>query len=116
MQSGEIQNSQITASTWQSNFQPFEARYRRTGSWMALETDTNQWIQVDFGILRYVSELSTQSKPYSYLRVVKYKVEYSPDDIEWRFVKDENLSEVKVRHTWYKIDATLDEVTASEGK
>ena len=115
MESGEIRNRQITASTWYDNYPPYKARFRWIG-WMANQTDTDQWIQVDFGILRYVSGLRTQSRHASMFRVVKYKVEYSPDDIEWRFVKDENLSEVKVRHTWYKIDATLDEVTASEGK
>lgn len=102
MKSGQIQNSQITASSFyphQSIFHgPTNARLDRpsdgatTGSWSAAVSDGNQWIQADLGTVKDVSGIVLQGSQtnniWSSLWVTEYKVQYSSDGVTWRYVQD----------------------------
>jgi hypothetical protein len=85
MRSGNIQVSQITASSeWDSNHGPnnarlfFTARNGRIGAWSSKTNDLNQWLQIDFKRQTVLVGISTQGREdYSLQWVKTYTLYYS---------------------------------------
>ncbi|XP_046732976.1 neuropilin-1a-like isoform X2 [Silurus meridionalis] len=100
MESGEISNEKITASSqYNPSWSPFRSRlnYYENG-WTPSEDSTREWIQVDLGFLRHVSAIGTQgaiskeTKKAYYIKT--YKVSISTNGEDWIMVKDGNKHKV----------------------
>ncbi|CAB4003226.1 Hypothetical predicted protein, partial [Paramuricea clavata] len=102
MRSGNIQVSQITASSeWDSNHRPnnarlfFTARNGRTGAWSSKTNDLNQWLQIDFKRQAVVVGISTQGREDCCSQWVKtYTLYYSINGVS--FFPYKHHSQVKV--------------------
>uniref|UniRef100_A0A8D0L4D1 Neuropilin n=1 Tax=Sphenodon punctatus TaxID=8508 RepID=A0A8D0L4D1_SPHPU len=96
MESGEIHSDQITASSqYSTNWSSERSRlnYLENG-WTPGEDSNKEWIQVDLGLLRFVSGIGTQGaisketkKKYF---VQAYRVEVSSNGEDWISLKDGN--------------------------
>ena len=117
MESGEILDEQITASSiWDAlhvahqgrlNFQELYNQsgvFQRSGSWSAGKNDENQWLQVE--LLRedsVVTSVATQGRNkhpnwgVSSQWVKNYKLQYSNNGVNFKYYKDERQSATKVR-------------------
>ncbi|KAI5610199.1 neuropilin 1b precursor, partial [Silurus asotus] len=100
MESGEISNEKITASSqYNPSWSPFRSRlnYYENG-WTPSEDSAREWIQVDLGFLRHVSAIGTQgaiskeTKKAYYIKT--YKVSISTNGEDWIMVKDGNKHKV----------------------
>ncbi|XP_078519461.1 neuropilin-1 isoform X2 [Lissotriton helveticus] len=94
MESGEIDSNQITVSTqYSTNWSAERSRlnYPENG-WTPGEDSIKEWIQVDLGLLRFVSGIGTQgaiSKETKKKYYVKsYKVDISSNGEDWITLKD----------------------------
>ena len=104
MESGAIQNSSITASSYNTELQvhsiPQNARLGQNFFWSNNKTvDQQPWIQVDFGSVRQVTGLQTEGHdPPSiyeyYVKIIQVKVGLI--ETELAFIKDDS-GEPKVR-------------------
>ena len=103
MQSGEIPDSAITASSSANanSLAPSVGRlhFNSAGSgkysWAAGTNDVNQWFQVDFGDWTKISAVATQGREDADQWVKTYSVSFSYDGIFWETVKNEhNLKQV----------------------
>ncbi|XP_066483013.1 neuropilin-1 isoform X2 [Tiliqua scincoides] len=96
MESGEIHSDQISASSqYSTNWSSERSRlnYPENG-WTPGEDSNKEWIQVDLGLLRFVSAIGTQgaiSKETKRMYFVKtYRVDISSNGEDWISVKDGN--------------------------
>ena len=98
MEDGQIQDGQITASSYSSGeyHGPTNARLNRpaylddtatTGAWSAATSDANQWIQVDLGFFKRITGIILQGRADADKWVTEYKVETSKDALTWQYVK-----------------------------
>ena len=59
-------------------------------SWTADTSDKDQWIEIDLGITKLVTQVVTQGNPESDQWVTKYKVQYKGEKTDkWEFVTDD---------------------------
>ena len=102
MESRNIADSKITASSILDNNPPSQARlnYKAQGSygggWSALTNDLNQWLQVDLGSYTRVTRVATQGRNGYDQWVTKYKLQYSVDERNFRVYKQPNVDLAKV--------------------
>ena len=103
MESGDITNAQISASsTLDDNNPPGQARLHQkpdgsmAGAWTAQTDDLNQWLQVDLGSYTKVSRVATQGKNGFDQWVTKYKIQYSDDGGNFWVYKEPGTSSAKV--------------------
>ncbi|XP_053117169.1 neuropilin-1 isoform X2 [Hemicordylus capensis] len=96
MESGEIHFDQISVSSqYSTNWSSEKSRlnYPENG-WTPGEDSSREWIQVDLGLLRFVSSIGTQgaiSKETKKKYFVKtYRVDTSSNGEDWISVKDSN--------------------------
>lgn len=96
MESGEITSDQITVSSqYSTNWSAERSRlnYVENG-WTPGEDTVKEWIQVDLGLLRFVSGIGTQgavSKETKKKYFVKsYKIDISSNGEDWITLKDGN--------------------------
>ncbi|KAM6452712.1 neuropilin-1 isoform 2-T4 [Liasis olivaceus] len=96
MESGEIHSDQITASSqYNTQWSPERSRlnYPENG-WTPEIDSTREWIQVDVGVLRFVSAIGTQgaiSKETKIMYFLKtYRVDISSNGEDWISIKDGN--------------------------
>ncbi|KAM3822638.1 neuropilin-1 isoform 2-T2 [Vipera latastei] len=96
MESGEIHSDQITASS-QYNPQWSSERSRLNypeNGWTPEIDSTREWLQVDIGLLRFVSAIGTQgaiSKETKKMYFLKtYRVDISSNGEDWISIKDGN--------------------------
>lgn len=96
MESGEIHSDQITASSqYSTNWSAERSRlnYPENG-WTPGEDSYREWIQVDLGLLRFVTAVGTQgaiSKETKKKYYVKtYKVDVSSNGEDWITIKEGN--------------------------
>ncbi|XP_032219737.2 neuropilin-2 isoform X2 [Nematostella vectensis] len=104
MTSGDIADSQITASSTFSDFtKPEAARLRNTGSieqltfggWCAKDGDTEPYLQIDFAretVLRVIATQGLEQPSGNW--VTRYAVNYSCDGKTWREYKEENKRKI----------------------
>lgn len=106
METGEIPDDQITASSSQVEHEPsrgrlnFEVSPGNPRSWSARKATSGQWLKVYLGGRpRKVSGIATQGG-YDYSGdlawVTKYKLGYSNDDEEFQYYSEQGQSSEKV--------------------
>ncbi|XP_060626735.2 coagulation factor V [Anolis sagrei] len=105
MESGAIEASQITASsyrkTWWSSWEPNLARLNlkgRTNAWQAKSNNNQQWLQIDLLRLKKITGIITQgAKSMTTEMYVKtFSILYRDDDSIWKSYVDGSTSAVKV--------------------
>nr|XP_028606857.1 neuropilin-1 isoform X1 [Podarcis muralis]XP_028606858.1 neuropilin-1 isoform X1 [Podarcis muralis] len=96
MESGEIHSDQISASSqYSTNWSSERSRlnYPENG-WTPGEDSNREWIQVDLGLLRFVSAIGTQGAISKETRkeyfLKTYRVDTSSNGEDWISVKDGN--------------------------
>ena len=86
MESGAITNGQVSASSiYTGSFAGYRARLHSPGgSWVSLESDINQWLEIDLITQRYISvtRVATQGRYNSDQWVTKYKLQYLVNEKE----------------------------------
>lgn len=88
MQSGEIADSQLSASNYSVNFEPWHGRLNRgTGAWCTTEEILNQFLQIDLRDIRTVTHIATQGY-FEGSWVKSYSLEYSADGEQWLKYKE----------------------------
>ena len=97
-------NSAITASSVRTKHRghdPWLARlnnvpkHRSTGSsWSAKFNKTGEWLQVDLGEERLLTNVSTQGRPSVNQWVKSYNILFSSDSINWESYKENNAVKV----------------------
>ena len=101
MESGEIKDSQVTASSVRSEntlYQPSSARlHNQPGYWRPRTDSSGEWLQIDFIDRVAVTKVATQGrsslKSYQHW-VTSYKLSFSRDAASWEFVKENGQEKV----------------------
>ena len=100
MESNSLPNSAITASSvWYSGWDPWLARLNSVpngnmGSWAAKFNKAGEWLQVDLGEERLLTNLSTQGRPSADQWVRSYNISFSSDSVKWEPYKENNAVKV----------------------
>ena len=99
MESGQILDSAITASSFYSEYyKPWFGRlnlHLGRCAWIPkTEGRDNAWIQVDLGEIKLVTGVATQGRCTDDLRVTSYTVSYSTDGGNWEFYKESDSTKV----------------------
>ncbi|KAB0403537.1 hypothetical protein E2I00_007479, partial [Balaenoptera physalus] len=94
MESGKIENKQITASSfkkswWGDYWEPFCARLNaqgRVNAWQAKANNNNQWLQIDLLKIKKITAIVTQGckSLSSEMYVKSYTIQYSDQGVEWK--------------------------------
>ncbi|XP_059889700.1 coagulation factor V isoform X3 [Delphinus delphis] len=94
MESGKIENKQITASSiknswWGDYWEPFLARLNaqgRVNAWQAKANNNNQWLQIDLLKIKKITAIVTQGckSLSSEMYVKSYTIQYSDQGVEWK--------------------------------
>lgn len=105
MENGEISDDQISASsTFAGNTPPKVARLNRQdgteglqGAWVASGNDLNQWLQIDLKVPNTgVTGVATQGGDGNEHRVTKYKLQYSNDEVNFQYYREQGQATNKV--------------------
>ena len=100
MESGDIKDSQVTASSVKNDYrQPFSARlYNPYGDWKPVNDSYGEWLQIDFIDQVAVTKVATQgrgSRSGIYEKwVTSYKLSFSKDTTSWEFFKENGQEKV----------------------
>ena len=103
MESNALPNSAITASsvwTQHPGHDPWLARLNNvpkrgnTGSWSTKFNKAGEWLQVDLGEERLLTNLSTQGRPSKDQWVTSYNISFSSDSVKWESYKENNAVKV----------------------
>ena len=98
MESNALPNSSITASSVWSypKRAPWRARLNRKGFWATSFNKAGEWLQVDLGEERLLTNLSTQGRPSAALQqwVTSYNILFSSDSVKWEPYKENNVVKV----------------------
>lgn len=93
MESGEIKDKQITASSHTNVTHPTWVRLNHSSSWCAGKSH-GSWLQVDLETLHWVTAVATQGNPRGYKDYVKtLKIQHSQDGKNWE-TYEENGNQV----------------------
>ncbi|KAI4536968.1 hypothetical protein MG293_013171 [Ovis ammon polii] len=94
MESGKIENKQITASSfkkswWGNYWGPFLARLNaqgRVNAWQAKANNNNQWLQIDLLKIKKITAIVTQGckSLSSEMYVKSYTIHYSDQGMDWK--------------------------------
>ncbi|XP_011370034.1 coagulation factor V [Pteropus vampyrus] len=94
MESGKIENTQITASSfkkswWGDYWEPFRARLNaqgRVNAWQAKANNNKQWLQIDLLKVKKITAIITQGckSLSSEMYVKSYAIHYSDQGVEWK--------------------------------
>ncbi|XP_047560951.1 coagulation factor V isoform X3 [Lutra lutra] len=94
MESGKIENKQITASSfkkswWGDYWEPFRARLNaqgRVNAWQAKANNNQQWLQIDLLKIKKITAIITQGckSLSSEMYVKSYSIQYSDQGMEWK--------------------------------
>ena len=90
MENGLLPNSAITASSvyGASTHRSWEARLNNvpkgnSGAWSAASNKAGQWLQIDLGEERLLTNFATQGRPSSAQWVTSYTILFSSDSVTW---------------------------------
>ena len=103
MSNRDIPNKAITASSyWDGNTKhpTFYARLHWTKfeighGWVAATQNTNQWLQVDFSRVLFVTAIATQGRHIKAQRVTSYSLSYSNDGTAGTEYKENGTKKVR---------------------
>ncbi|XP_045403369.1 coagulation factor V isoform X1 [Lemur catta] len=94
MESGKIENKQITASSfkkswWGDYWEPSRARLNaqgRVNAWQAKANNNKQWLQIDLLKIKKITAMTTQGckSLSSEMYVKSYTIHYSDQGVEWK--------------------------------
>ncbi|XP_036890788.1 coagulation factor V isoform X2 [Sturnira hondurensis] len=94
MESGKIENAQITASSfkkswWGDYWEPFRARLNaqgRVNAWQAKANNNRQWLQIDLLKIKKITAIVTQGckSLSSEMYVKSYAIHYSDHGEDWK--------------------------------
>ena len=110
MKDNKIPDSSISASTtWNAQHTPPErgrleqygTKWKEYGCWAALDLNTLQWFQVDFGAQTKVTMVATQGCADLYFWTKSYTLAYSNDGFSWEDYKEGD--DVKVDTYWFNV-------------
>ena len=96
MESREIRDDQITASSQYSSKPPSSARLN-AGAWSAKTLDLNQWLQVDFERSTIITGISTQGLylGLGFEFVTDYTISFSNDEQNFHGYKPRGVLKVR---------------------
>ena len=106
MENGAISDRQITSSSQlDMNYAAIQGRLNlkataggKGGSWSAVRNDSNQWLQVDLGSQHVsVTRVATQGRNVAAQWVMKYKLQYSNDGVNFQYYRDQGQTADKVK-------------------
>uniref|UniRef100_A0AC11D7P1 Coagulation factor V n=1 Tax=Ovis aries TaxID=9940 RepID=A0AC11D7P1_SHEEP len=121
MESGKIENKQITASSfkkswWGNYWGPFLARLNaqgRVNAWQAKANNNNQWLQIDLLKIKKITAIVTQGckSLSSEMYVKSYTIHYSDQGMDWKPYREKSSMVDKIvgevislkRHVWSEI-------------
>ncbi|XP_006872716.1 PREDICTED: coagulation factor V [Chrysochloris asiatica] len=99
MESGKIENKQITASSfkkswWGDYWEPSYARLNaqgRVNAWQAKANNMKQWLQIDLLKIKKITAIVTQGckSLSSEMYVKSYAIHYSDHGVEWKPYREE---------------------------
>ena len=115
MESGAIPNEQISASSeWNYDSGRFSANHSRLnfqgvdgkrGSWSAGRNDANQWLQIDLGTENFtITRVATQGRHDFNQWVTSYKLQYSNNEVNFTFYREQGKTEDKVKWTTFPFE------------
>ena len=90
IESGNVTGAQLTASSFDGNFQAANAILNQEGAWVPATNDLNQWLQIDLHRQLLVSGVVIQGRSDVKRWVTRYQVEYALDGVSWENVTDES--------------------------
>ena len=93
LESEDIPNNNITASSYETLRPPSAARLGSHGSWCPLDTN-NAFLQVDLGVAYYVCAVATQGHAQADMSVQRYSAQLSFNGTHWI-----EYEQVKYSHT-----------------
>lgn len=104
MESGAISDAQISASAeWRASTAAshgrlnFQANRNRVGAWVPLNTDANQWLQIDLiGQNSIVTRVATQGRNGYEQWVSEYRLQYSNDSSNFQYYTEDRENATKV--------------------
>ena len=102
MESGLLPNSAITASSvyGTSKHRSWLARLNNvpkgkfSGAWPAASNEAGQWLQIDLGEERLLTNFATQGRPSSPQWVTSYTILFSSDSVKWEEYKENGVVKV----------------------
>ena len=101
MENGLLPNSAITASSvyGASTHRSWEARLNNvpkgnSGAWSAASNKAGQWLQIDLGEERLLTNFATQGRPSSPQWVRSYTILFSSDSVKWEEYKENGVEKV----------------------
>ena len=98
MESGKVNNSQITASSvWSgaSSLQPWAGRLNNLNRvWHAKRARVGEWLQIDLKQKMVVTKIATQGRPNYSQWVTSYKISFSQDAFIWDIYKENGEEKV----------------------
>ena len=98
MESGDIKDSQVTASSFKNdNRQPFSARlHNRLVDWKPGSNSGGEWLQIDFIDGVAVKKVATQGGVFGGNNwVTSYKLSFSRDAVSWEFFDENGQDKVR---------------------
>lgn len=105
MENGEITDDQIKASSEAQSITPAKVgRLHRQdgtddlqGAWVAAGMDNNPWLQVDLKVTHTrVAGVATQGRNRNSNWVTKYKLQYSNDEVNFEYYREQGQTTDKV--------------------
>ena len=105
MESGEITDDQISASSRAQAITPAKvARLNRRdgtenlqGAWVAGHQDVYRWLQIDLKVPHTgVTRVATQGRNGNSQWVTKYKLQYSNDEVNFQYYREQGQTTNKV--------------------
>ena len=105
MESGEITDDQISASSRAQAITPAKvARLNRKdgtenlqGAWVAGDEDVAPWLQIDLKVPHTgVTRVATQGRNRNSQWVTKYKLQYSNDEVNFQYYREQGQTTNKV--------------------
>ena len=103
MESGLLPNSAITASSVYGTPNRHGAWLARlnnvpngkfSGAWLAASNEAGQWLQIDLGEERLLTNFATQGRPSSPQWVTSYTILFSSDSVKWEEYKENGVVKV----------------------
>ena len=97
MESGEIKDSQISASSEEYSAQNGRLNFKRNKSpdaWSARGSDSNPWLKVDFENLVVITEVLTQGRGDFRQWVTAFTLSYSNGDDEFEQFTENGVQKV----------------------
>ncbi|RMX54469.1 hypothetical protein pdam_00013189 [Pocillopora damicornis] len=102
MQSGDIKDSQITASSYRPADLPHYGRLHNGKYWCAKEKKRDEYIQIDLGQLRTVNKILIQGRGNWYDWVTGFFLYYSDDGQRWTgYSESGDKQHSNGRGNWY---------------